>query len=214
MDLLLGHLLLAAGWISFGAVHSALAGEGVRCRLPARLGPYYRIGYNCVAALHLALVLWLEQAALFGRVDVDWPAPLQWALWGVMGIGAIVIVAALLRYDLGAFSGLTEAQAAIRQSRKAQPGDTSPADPDVEPLRTDGLNRYVRHPLYTGLFLFVWGRVTDDQTLATALWASLYLVIGSRFEERRLEHLYGEAYARYRRQVPAFFPRPGCRAEE
>ena len=79
----------------------------------------------------------------------------------------------------------------------------------VEPLATGGLNAFVRHPLYSGLFLVLWARVSNDLTLATALWGSLYLVIGSRFEERRLLRVYGEAYARYRAAVPAFVPWKG-----
>ena len=121
MDILLGQLVLAAGWLSFGAIHSALAGETTRNRLSVSLRPFYRLGYNCLAALHLALVLWLEQQAIFGRVDFAWPAPVQWALWAVMGVGGIVTLAALSRYDLGAFSGLPEAQAAIRRNMPPSP---------------------------------------------------------------------------------------------
>lgn len=214
MNLVLGQMMLAAGWISFGIVHTLLAGDAARNRLPARLRPYYRLGYNCIAALHLALILGIEKAAPFGRLDFAWPAPLQWVLWGVMALGGLLTVAAVLRYDLGAFSGLPEAQAAIRRAR-GSPAQTpeAPPEPEIEPLRTDGLNRFVRHPLYTGLFILFWGRVHDDLTLASAVWASAYLIIGARFEERRLLRLYGDAYARYRRDVPAFFPRPGGRVD-
>lgn len=214
MSALLGHLALAAGWLSFGAVHSLLAGDAVRNRLPGGIQPFYRLGYNCLAALHLALILWLEKAAPFGRIDFAWPAPVQWVLWGVVAIGGLITLVALSRYDLGAFSGLTEAQAAIRQIREKRAGESAPlstSQPDIEPLRTDGILALVRHPLYTGLFLMVWGRVTDDQTLATAIWASAYLVVGARFEERRLIRLYGDAYRDYRDRVPAFFPHLGQR---
>jgi protein-S-isoprenylcysteine O-methyltransferase Ste14 len=99
-------------------------------------------------------------------------------------------------YDLGRLAGTHQIRVA----------DGGAEDPEDEPLRVDGLHRYVRHPLYTGGFLILWGRVDGDLELATAIWASLYLVIGSRFEERRLLTLYGAEYADYRRRVPAFFP--------
>jgi len=57
------------------------------------------------------------------------------------------------------------------------------------------LHRFVRHPLYSAAFLILWG--------------SVYLVVGSHFEERFLERLYGDAYADYRRRVPAFVPWKG-----
>ena len=68
-----------------------------------------------------------------------------------------------------------------------------------------GFHAYVRHPLYAAGFLIFWGAAWTDLALATALWASFYLVIGSRFEERRLKQLYGGHYHAHRNRVPAFF---------
>ena len=45
--------------------------------------------------------------------------------------------------------------------------------------------------------------------LATAVWGSAYLVIGTAFEERKLRRLYGQAYEDYRARVPAFVPWKG-----
>jgi protein-S-isoprenylcysteine O-methyltransferase Ste14 len=78
-----------------------------------------------------------------------------------------------------------------------------------EPLRLDGPHRFVRHPLYTALFLVLWGRAFDEAMIATAVWGSLYLIVGTRFEERKLLRLHGAAYARYRARVPAFLPWKG-----
>ena len=43
-------------------------------------------------------------------------------------------------------------------------------------------------------------------SLATALWASLYLIAGSRFEERDLLRRFGADYAAYRDRVPGLVP--------
>ena len=74
---------------------------------------------------------------------------------------------------------------------------------------TRGIHRYVRHPLYSAMFLMFWGRAFDEAALMTALWATLYLVIGTRFEERKLLQIYGEDYARYSAAVPRFLPLRG-----
>ncbi len=95
-------------------------------------------------------------------------------------------------YDRGRFVGTTQLRV-----------------PDMVPdedLRIDGLHRYVRHPLYSGLFLVLWGHAQTEFALATALWGSLYLVIGTGFEERRLIARYGQAYTAYRARVPAYLP--------
>jgi len=106
--------------------------------------------------------------------------------------GIAVLAVALLGYDRQRFLGLTQLKA--------------PDAPVDEALRVDGLHRFVRHPLYSGLFLVLWGHAQTEFALATAVWGSLYLLIGTIFEERRLVALYGEAYIAYRARVPAFIP--------
>jgi protein-S-isoprenylcysteine O-methyltransferase Ste14 len=73
-------------------------------------------------------------------------------------------------------------------------------------LRVDGMNGFVRHPLYTGLLVVLWSRVFDEFQLASALWGTAYIIIGTRFEERKLLRLYGESYLHYRQAVPTYFP--------
>jgi len=193
------HLLYALLWLSFGLGHSLLADARVKARLKPYFRAGYRLAYNLFALLHIALVVaagwWvLGDGAPFARSG--WLIAAQ----GVMALlGAGVLVQALLRYDLGRLAGTAQ----LRASAQNKFLD------DEEPLRLSGFHRYVRHPLYAGAFLLLWGRVADEFTLATAAWASLYLWIGARFEERRLLARFGEAYARYREQVPAFFPWKG-----
>ena len=44
--------------------------------------------------------------------------------------------------------------------------------------------------------------------LTSAIMITLYLIIGSCLEERKLVACYGEAYRDYQRHVPALIPRP------
>jgi len=91
--------------------------------------------------------------------------------------------------------------AGLRQIRE-------PEAPEDEGLRLDGPHRVVRHPFYASGLMIVWGLALSPFGLATALWASAYLVIGGLIEERRLLKRYGDAYARYRRRIPGFVPAP------
>jgi len=118
------------------------------------------------------------------------------ALWGVSALGLLVLLLALRDYDLGRFAGTAQ----VRSCRRGTD------EPEDEPLHTGGFHAYVRHPLYTGAYLLVWGNAQDPLGLATAVWASAYLAVGTWFEERRLLALYGDAYARYRAKVPALIP--------
>ncbi|MBM3566463.1 MAG: isoprenylcysteine carboxylmethyltransferase family protein [Alphaproteobacteria bacterium] len=193
------HLLYALLWASFGLGHSLLAGARVKARLKPLLGAGYRLGYTVVAALHLLAVVLLG-AMLFPEPEpFAWPPYMNAMRWAMLGAGAGVFVLALAAYDLPRLIGTAQ----VKSWRAGRFLD------DEETLKTSGFHRYVRHPLYAAGFLILWGRVQDESQLATALWASLYLLIGTYMEERRLTARFGEAYARYRAQVPAFIPWKG-----
>ncbi len=77
-------------------------------------------------------------------------------------------------------------------------------------LVTDGIYAHVRHPQYSGLFLFSVGMLIQWPTLITLLMFPVLIYAYYRLamrEERAVEARFGEAYRLYRRQVPAFIPR-------
>ena len=69
-------------------------------------------------------------------------------------------------------------------------------------LQVKGPYDLVRHPLYLGWVLLVFGaaHMTADR-LAFAVISSLYLIVAIPWEERSLEQTFGPAYARYKSQV-------------
>jgi methanethiol S-methyltransferase len=177
-------------WASFGALHSALAAESVKAALG--LGRYSRLAYNGFAALHLGVIWWLGKFWLSDAAPLGLAPAVGTIGDGVTVFGLVVIAVALMGYDRGRFLGTTQLRA--------------PEAAEDENLRIDGLHRFVRHPLYSGLFMVLWGHAQTEFALATALWGSVYLVIGAGFEERRLIDRYGTAYRTYRARVPAFVP--------
>lgn len=75
-------------------------------------------------------------------------------------------------------------------------------------LAVSGAYRYVRHPGYALLLLTLLctNRMTVDRFLVFAGWLTYLLAFGIPFEERKLEQIFGESYAGYRRRVPALVP--------
>jgi len=177
-------------WASFGLLHSVLAADSIKNRLA--FGRYHRLVYNGFALAHLGIVWWLGRIWLAGAPPLGVPSTAALVGDGATLLGLGIIAVALTGYDRGRFLGTTQ----IRSL-----GD----EPD-EDLKTGGLLRYVRHPLYSGLFLVLWGHAQTEFSLATAVWGSVYLLIGAMYEERRLADRYGDAYVEYRRRVPAFIP--------
>ena len=111
---------------------------------------------------------------------------------------ALAVFAYSLRhYDTGEFLGLRQWRAAETRVE------------DQERLRISPLHRYVRHPWYSLALVLIWTRDMPPAFLLTAVAATLYFVLGSRLEERKLVTYYGAAYRDYRRRVPALLPLPG-----
>lgn len=193
------HAIYALLWLSYGWGHSVLAGERVKRQLHSVFGAAYRIAYNLFAVVHIGAILVGGRYLLADASRFALPPAAEHTLTALQWAGVAVIVVALLQYDLGRFSGLTQL--------RSRPGTGMVVED--EPLHVTGLHRLVRHPLYTGAFLFLWGNVRTEFDLATALWGCLYLVIGTYFEERKLLTRYREDYARYKKRVPAYVPWKG-----
>jgi protein-S-isoprenylcysteine O-methyltransferase Ste14 len=197
-------VLILASFALFAVVHSLLAGAGLKQRLTGLVGVravegWYRLGYNIFAMLtllpSLALLALLPDSVLY---RVPWPFSLP--LLVMQAAGAIGLMVALLATDVMDFIGIRQAAAYLM-------GQPLPLPAPV--LQEKGMYRLTRHPLYFFSLLALWPvPVMTANLLAFAVCVTLYVVVGSRIEEKRLERLYGQAYVEYRKRVPWLIPRP------
>jgi protein-S-isoprenylcysteine O-methyltransferase Ste14 len=121
----------------------------------------------------------------------DWPLPgwLSAAGSAAVVVGAVVIVVA----------GLS-----LGRSLTALPTPTARGK-----LRTGGLYRFVRHPIYSGLLALVaGGAVTARSVVRLALAAALLGLLNAKaaWEEAMLRQRY-PGYEEYARRTPRFVPR-------
>lgn len=83
--------------------------------------------------------------------------------------------------------------------------------PEITPtLQQTGIHRYVRHPLYLGTLLFVWGLFLMFpflNNLIAAAVITIYVLIGIRLEEEKLLLEYGIEYQLYKAKVPRLIPK-------
>ncbi len=155
---------------------------------------YYRLFYNLFAFVSLLPVMALVALLPDQKLYI---IPFPWSLVSIAlqlaAIGFLVI--GLLQRDLLEFVGL-------RQMVEKTPAQS-------QELIVKGLYRWVRHPLYTAGFVFLWAApVMTVNIMAFYIGLSLYLVIGAYYEERKLLSEFGESYRRYQQAVPMFLPAP------
>jgi len=195
----LGILLYASAWFLFALTHSLLARPAIQKKLEGFLGRWYRFLYNTLAALTILAVLYAGRIWLNSGTFAVFESELISVLAnGIRLVGLIVLVVAFASYDIGRFVGITQVMTGERISSSSN-----------EPLQRNGLNRWVRHPLYTGAFLMLWGGAVSLFDIWTAVWGTTYLVIGTKFEERKLVKIYRDEYLNYQKEVPRYFPRFG-----
>ena len=88
-------------------------------------------------------------------------------------------------------------------------GDLWDNIPMVPRLLLTGVHRYVRHPLYLGTFLALWGGFLLHPSAALLISNAItttYTLIGIRLEEAKLLREFGAPYRHYQQQVPMLLP--------
>lgn len=194
---LVGIAAYALAWLLFAAAHSLFARPEIQRPVETCLRGGYRMLYNLLSLGAITIVLFVGNEVLDNQTFSVFDCQLVIMAFSASGIlGLCLMLVAISSYDIGRFFGFTQIVTGEHLGSAA-----------TEPLQRRGLNRWARHPLYTGAFVVLWSGATSTFGCWTALWGSLYLVIGSEFEERKLVRVYGVQYQQYQQQVPRFFPR-------
>ena len=177
--------------------------------------PIERATYVLFSSAVLALMIWLWQPVSITVWRIESPlavallTSLYWLGW------ALVLVATFLISHLELF-GIKQALDTVLRLKAP---DTS--------FKTPLLYKWVRHPMYAGFLMAFWA--TPHMTVGRLVFAvtcTLYIVIGSRLEEKDLLELFGDPYRRYqqrigrlipfvgRRKLPVLSPQKGCICSE
>jgi len=165
--------------------------EWVRNMLGEAGRRFYRLFYNVFSVISFAPILWL-MVVLPDQVLYRFPVP--WVYLSVTGqVAAIVmLIVGVLQTDTLSFVGLR--QLIEGEQRESQ-------------LVTRGLYRWMRHPLYTAGLLFIWlTPVMSQNSLVVTIAATVYIIVGAIFEERKLKREFGQDYEKYRAETPMLIP--------
>lgn len=191
------YLLLALAWTAYCTLHSAMISETVTGFLKRRLGDsfrFYRLFFNSIAVLTLIPVLLyshsLRQEAIF-RWEGVWLIP----KYLLLASGILLVVAGGRHYSFVQFLGISQLR-----------GTSSGGLATGGGIDSSGVLGLVRHPWYTAVVLLLWAGDLDITALVGNGVLTVYIVVGTLLEERKLVHEFGEAYRSYQRRVSMFVP--------
>ena len=195
-------MLIIILWMAvFALVHSLTADKRLKQWVITQFGErlyygWYRIVYNIISVVMLAplfLYMWSVSELMY---TVDGIIALVFRALQIIGLSGAAI--SILQIDALRFAGLRQIIAYIN-------GDALPLP--NEPLKTDGLYGFVRHPLYFFSLMLLWFSPSMTTSgLIFNIMATLYFVFGSIIEERRMVDGYGQKYVNYRERVPWLLP--------
>jgi protein-S-isoprenylcysteine O-methyltransferase Ste14 len=189
------HILLALGWIVYCVLHSVLASSKFKRLAYEKMGSQYklyRLYYTVFAFAGFALILFYQITIDSYRIFI--PTKISLVIGIIIALSGLAIMSiCILKYfmQLSGLKGLIE----NRTSNE---------------LMITGIHKIVRHPLYTGTFIFIWGLLVIFPVailLIADTIITIYTLIGLRFEEMKLEKEFGEAYKSYKRNVPMLIPK-------
>ncbi|MCP4075086.1 MAG: hypothetical protein GY744_02750 [Gammaproteobacteria bacterium] len=185
-------------WTGYFLVHSVTASLGFKrwvAKNYINLIPAYRLTFNIFSTVLLVPILWLS-FRWASEPLWHWTPILFW-ITSLISLGTIIAFYFSLKYyDMAEFMGTR--QWAERNNQVE----------DQEQFVIGEFHRFVRHPWYSMGIILIWCRELDPVMLTNAVMITLYFVVGSRLEERKLIQYHGDVYRRYIEKVPGLIPRP------
>ena len=192
------YVILSVLVIAWCVLHSAMISISVTEYLHKRLGltfRFYRLFFNVVSVLTLIPVV-LYASSVRTEPLFYWDGYRLIIRTFLLGTGALLFFSGASRYDGAQFLGLKQ----IRE------GTSNKGITDSGELDSAGVLSIMRHPWYLASLLLIWARELDLSTILVNVILTLYLMVGTYLEEKKLIRAFGEKYRAYQKRVPRLIP--------
>ena len=181
--------------MTYYVLHSIFAATSVKLFFKQKLENayrYYRLAYSIFVTVTLLLLLIFQYS--FNSPQLFYSSIAKYFSLSLLVLPGLVIMFISIKKYFLLLSG-------IRSLYEPTP---------TPELKVEGIHHYVRHPLYSGTILFVWGLFFNFPSLVnliSVILLTLYVVIGIQFEEKKLLMEFGKSYKEYMEKVPMLIPK-------
>ena len=192
------HIVMIILWMLYFSIHSLFASlrfkQFILLSYPGIM-PWYRLIFNILAMLLLIPPVFL-MLMYPGELVWQWSGNWRYLANSLALLAIAGFIFSLRSYDSSEFIGTRQ----LKEGRK----DIK----ERESFHLSVFHRYVRHPWYAFALVLIWTRDMYISYLISAILMSLYFIIGSYLEEKKLIAFHGDQYRLYRKYVAALIPLP------
>lgn len=193
------YLIIIFLWAGYCALHSYLISirfTNILTRLLKRYYSFYRLFYVIISlALLVPLINYTAQLADAVIITDEFPFSVirNMLKWGSL---LMFFWAFFFNYDSLSFFGIRQILTFWGIVK------TDPAGK----IKKSGLLGIMRHPMYTALIIYLWCQTFRFTDIIINIVLTIYIIIGTRLEEKKLVLEFGDAYINYKQEVPMLIP--------
>ena len=192
------YLFYSLLWILWCVIHSATTSLSLANFLENKFGDkfrFYRLIYNLLAFVTL-IPLVLYSISVEEPKILFWHGALQYIHYVLLAVVFTLISFSLVSYDWLQFAGIRQI---IHKS-------TSRSLSSDKKIVSTGILGFIRHPLYLMILIALWIFDMDLTQIIRNVILTVYVIIGTILEERKLIVEFGDEYRIYQSKVSMLFP--------
>ncbi len=194
------YVQVALLWTAYCALHSYLISTGFTNLLVRSLKKYY--AFYRISYVLFSLALLIPLINYTGRLDPELIVTDGFALNLVrrlLAAGSLVMFfwAFFFNYDSLSFFGIRQILNFGKPQTTTTPG---------EGIRRNGLLGIMRHPMYFSLIIYLWCQTYKLVDIVVNTVLTIYVIVGTILEEKKLVLEFGDTYVKYQQEVPMLIP--------
>lgn len=193
------YLFVVLLWTGYVSLHSFLISirfTNLMTRLLKDYYAFYRLFYVLVSLI-LIIPLINYTSQIDNTVIIVYEPPFS-VIRYILVAGSLIMFfwAFFFDYDSLSFWGIRQ----ILNFRKTKETNTPGG------IKRNGLLGIMRHPMYLALIIFLWCQTFRAVDIVTNTLLTIYVIVGTILEEKKLVLEFGDEYRKYQREVPMLIP--------